>query len=330
LGDVDGDNDLDVVGASSDAIFWFENLDGQARAFETHEVSPVIATKASLHDMDTDGDLDLLAWVSNELLWIENTDANGSFANPRHVLSLADDDRATLDAADLDGDGDPDVIVHSPSDRLLNWYENQNAGSSFVAHDIESGGFPPGDPPSVWDFDLDGDMDVLAGGAIYRNSGRGDFTRVDTITGAQHIVGAVDLDRDGDLDLVTRTNSSLRWQENQAGHFADRQLVVDSLEFRDIAVVAPVDSRDSANVLVVASEESRLYWVDFNTLGDVNYDGVFDSTDLVLVLAAGQYEDDLANNSVIETGDWNNDGEFTSSDLVLAFQAGNYLGAAPQ
>ncbi|MCA9215413.1 MAG: tandem-95 repeat protein, partial [Planctomycetales bacterium] len=45
-------------------------------------------------------------------------------------------------------------------------------------------------------------------------------------------------------------------------------------------------------------------------IGDSNYDGVFDSGDLVLVMQAGEYEDGIPNNSTWEEGDWNGDGDF--------------------
>lgn len=59
--------------------------------------------------------------------------------------------------------------------------------------------------------------------------------------------------------------------------------------------------------------------------GDVNLDGRFDSTDLVLVFQAGIYEDLIPQNARWSTGDWNCDGEFNSSDLVRAFQTGRYF-----
>ncbi|MEZ6116689.1 MAG: dockerin type I domain-containing protein [Pirellulaceae bacterium] len=54
--------------------------------------------------------------------------------------------------------------------------------------------------------------------------------------------------------------------------------------------------------------------------GDVNLDGQFDSTDLVLVFQAGEYDDALVRNSSYSTGDWNCDQEFDSADFVTVFQ----------
>ncbi len=59
-------------------------------------------------------------------------------------------------------------------------------------------------------------------------------------------------------------------------------------------------------------------------LGDVSFDGRFDSSDLVAVFQNGEYEDDIAQNSNYEDGDWNGDHEFDSQDLVAAFQSGSY------
>lgn len=61
-------------------------------------------------------------------------------------------------------------------------------------------------------------------------------------------------------------------------------------------------------------------------VGDVNLDGVFDTSDLVLVFQSGKYEDAAATDVTFAEGDWNEDGYFDSSDLVLAFQSGNYAG----
>ncbi|MCA9150436.1 MAG: hypothetical protein KDA92_14090, partial [Planctomycetales bacterium] len=62
--------------------------------------------------------------------------------------------------------------------------------------------------------------------------------------------------------------------------------------------------------------------------GDVNGDGIFNSSDLLLVFQAGEYEDDILGNSTFEEGDWDGDGDFTTSDLVWALQHGSYVHAA--
>lgn len=69
-------------------------------------------------------------------------------------------------------------------------------------------------------------------------------------------------------------------------------------------------------VFLVASMNAKV--------GDVNFDGQFNSTDLIGVFQMGEYEDTLTKNSTWSKGDWNCDGEFNSSDLVFALQNGEW------
>jgi hypothetical protein len=59
--------------------------------------------------------------------------------------------------------------------------------------------------------------------------------------------------------------------------------------------------------------------------GDVNFDGKFDSADLMIVFQAAEYEDNIPGNSTWIEGDWNRDGDFTTRDLVTAFIEGKYV-----
>lgn len=59
-------------------------------------------------------------------------------------------------------------------------------------------------------------------------------------------------------------------------------------------------------------------------IGDVNLDGIFDSTDLVLLFQTGLYE--TGADATWVQGDWNGDCRFDSTDLLVAFQEGCYEG----
>jgi len=61
-----------------------------------------------------------------------------------------------------------------------------------------------------------------------------------------------------------------------------------------------------------------------SSIGDANFDGRFDSSDLIAIFQAGEFEDLLTHNSTWSEGDWDADGDFTTSDLVFAFQMGGY------
>jgi hypothetical protein len=60
------------------------------------------------------------------------------------------------------------------------------------------------------------------------------------------------------------------------------------------------------------------------SVGDVNFDGKFDSSDIVVIFMQGEFEDGTPANSKWASGDWNCDGEFKSDDLTFALQLGSY------
>ena len=60
------------------------------------------------------------------------------------------------------------------------------------------------------------------------------------------------------------------------------------------------------------------------SIGDSNFDGRFDSADLVRVFQSNEFEDGLPENSTWAEGDWNCDSEFNTRDLVFAFQFGEF------
>lgn len=89
----------------------------------------------------------------------------------------------------------------------------------------------------------------------------------------------------------------------------------------DYAFLATTSSNWSIN----ATGSSPKLELDYSTsvVGDSNFDGDFDSADLVQVLQLGKYESGIQD-ATWSSGDWNGDGYFNSSDFVTAFQASTY------
>ncbi|MGD9722542.1 MAG: FG-GAP repeat domain-containing protein [Pirellulales bacterium] len=132
----------------------------------------------------------------------------------------------TLFAADIDGDGDNDLVKGSLAAISVSWYENDGQGT-FTPHTL------PGNDDFVYSIiavDLDGDTDC---DFVYQslsqcrvvwleNDGEQNFTRHTLYADEQFIaafdaaVSAVDMEGDGDLDLVTffGESSHLQWLEN--------------------------------------------------------------------------------------------------------------------
>ncbi|HBC03341.1 MAG TPA: hypothetical protein DC015_03875, partial [Aequorivita sp.] len=124
-----GDGDMDVLSASSadDKVAWYENLDGQGN----FGAQKIISTNANYNrsvfseDVDGDGDMDVLS-ISNDpnyITWFENLDGQGNFGDQQIVTSNVIYPTSVY-AADMDGDGDMDVLSTSGGDDKIAWYEN--------------------------------------------------------------------------------------------------------------------------------------------------------------------------------------------------------------
>lgn len=81
-----------------------------------------------------------------------------------------------MHAADLDGDGDADLLSASRDDDKIAWYENQGTGT-FSAQRVITTDADTASAVHAADLDGDGDPDVLSAGgsevAWYENLGAG-------------------------------------------------------------------------------------------------------------------------------------------------------------
>ena len=123
----------------------------------------------------------------------------------------------TVFAADLDGDGDKDVLSASENDNKIAWYENLDGRGDFGPQKVISAKVYGAQSVHAADVDGDGDMDLLAASsdfqthkiAWYKNTdGKGTFGPSQEITAwgrntqGPRSVYATDLDGDGDLDVL--------------------------------------------------------------------------------------------------------------------------------
>jgi hypothetical protein len=107
-------------------------------SFAAHVITDTANGAASVFaaDLDGDADLDVLgagglaAGAEQNLSWYENTDGEGTFRQQHIIVEQVPatlsifDDWVSVYAADLDGDGDMDVLSASEDDDKIAWYEN--------------------------------------------------------------------------------------------------------------------------------------------------------------------------------------------------------------
>ncbi len=227
--DVDGDGDTDVLSTADDTVAWHENLDGAGAFGPTKKISTSAGRARFVLAADVDGDGDVDALVASALddtiAWYENSDGAGTFG-PEQLISTTSVSAQCVAAADLDGDGDADVLAASHVDDTIAWFENLDGSGAFGLERLIS--TAEVGPFFVVAADMDGDGDVNAllgfqtGVAWYENlDGAGNFgpARAISIPHIARGVVAANVDLDGDMDALAASggNGRITWYENSFG-----------------------------------------------------------------------------------------------------------------
>ena len=334
--DLNGDGASDVVAISRNQIAVLINdKNGEFRTTMTLERS---ASNVEFHDFDGDGKVDLGIGTPSQVE-VRFGAGDGTF-----------DERWSTNAnagvvfADRNADGKTDVFV----DELghLGIYISQSRAFEKTTVEI------PFMVSDVFFDDVDGDgLDetILMQGIGY--SFRGPIIPsvrmavLDATLGEPQMIGSTtifattviettrrDVDFDGTDELVGQSFEGFFIYELDEPKDVNSDGVV---SHRDVDALCAAIGDPSQNHDINGDGVTDVADVEFlvetslrTVVGDVNFDGVFDSTDLIEMFSANEYEDGVARNSTWTEGDWTCDGEFDSSDLVYAFKKNTYRAAA--
>ena len=209
VADLDGDGDLDILGADDDSLDWSENTAGDASAWTRTSIDTSAGfwcTDAA--DLNGDGQIDFIAGdVDNgELAWFEVT--GGTYT--RSLIGGGLGNQRDIDHGDLDGDGDLDVLVSARGVSALYWYANDGSAGTWTRSTVSTR--PGAFAVKILDFDVDGDLDILTAFdtdgvvVVFTNDGAGSFT--ENVIGSALLarwVDAADVDGDGDYDVALST-----------------------------------------------------------------------------------------------------------------------------
>ncbi len=293
--DIDGDGDMDMLTASSSKIAWYENTDGNGSygiqqiiiSNNIDGVNTVFAT-----DIDGDGDMDVLfstQYGNSKIAWCENTDGSGTFGLLQ-IISTEVYTAKYVFAADIDGDGDMDVLSASYSDNKIAWYENTDGSGTFGTQQVITTNASGASSVYASDIDGDGDMDVLSASrfddkiAWYENiDGAGTFGAQQVITtnaDSAHSVYAEDIDGDGDSDVLSASwgDDKIAWYENTDGNgtFGAQQIITTNADGANTVYAIDIDGDGDSDVLSASWGDDKIAWYE-----NINGNGAFGTQQIV-------------------------------------------------
>lgn len=297
--DLDGDGDVDVLGGAGETqgeVAWWENTAGDGSAWTKRTVDADFdgARSVIAEDIDGDGDLDVVgtAWIAGMVSWWENTVGDAS-AWTEHLVVQNFTDAHPVYAADINGDGDMDIVAAARSGSTVAWWENDTGdGSSFTMHTIDAS-FSYAASVFVADVDGDGDMDVLGAAEIaddltwWENIGGSGTSWVEHVLDATYNgsirVQAADLDADGDIDVISQAyeENVITWWENSGsgGSWTRHNIASGLLNPYGLLVI---DMNNDGYMDVLSSDETAdtiAWWANTPIVADIDGDGLLDEVD---------------------------------------------------
>jgi hypothetical protein len=267
--DVDGDGDVDVLGAAwaSDDIAWWQNDGSENFTKRTIDDSFDGARAVYAADVDGDGDVDVIgaAWFADDVTWWQN-DGNENFT--KRTIDDNFDGAFSVHVTDVDGDGDVDVVGAAWHADDITWWENDGSGN-FTKHTIADN-FDGAISVYATDVDGDGDVDVLGAAqeaddiAWWENGGNENFAKHTIADNFDGVISmyATDVDGDGDMDVLGAAINAddITWWENDGNeNFAERT-IADNFDGAYSVYATDVDGDGDVDVLGAATWADNITW----------------------------------------------------------------------
>jgi hypothetical protein len=213
--DIDGNGQVDLISADSGSQQLSLFLNARSASFSPSISLPIDSAAKPRFviagDINGDKNIDLISAddSGSGQLSVFLGDGLGAFpVASRSTLNTGGSPQAVT-AADIDGDGNIDLISADSGSNQLSIFTNMGSGSLQSPVTIATGSSPQA--VTAADIDGDGNIDLISADSgsnqlsIFTNMGSGLFQPTNTITtgNSPQAVTAVDVDGDGNIDLIS-------------------------------------------------------------------------------------------------------------------------------
>ncbi len=281
--DIDNDGDLDLITVREDfspnKLGWYENTDGQGTFSSENQIEASVNayTTVVIKDLDGDGDMDI---VSNRVGWqlyaYFNVDGLGDFSQKIYLNDLSGSASINgIDANDLDGDGDTDIVFTRGNQKEVSWFENTDGAGAFgdkkIAHSDSGNSYQK---LVAKDMDGDGDNDILFSnfyddiklGWLENLDGLGNFSGELSISEESFLslLFLEDLDLDGDLDILTTSDFNLVWFENTNGQglYSSPITIPLPMQNADFIATGDLDGDGDLDLATHSLNDDEIAWME--------------------------------------------------------------------
>ena len=264
------------------------------------------ASSVDVGDLDADGDLDIVFGMGRHtpepnLIYLNR--GKGVFFGARSwsMGPEAADKTKAVKLADMDGDGDLDIVVGNeaadPGRVLVNdGRANFTPGGQFTTRFTY--GIEDTRALAIGDMDADGDLDVIGGNwgtqdFVYLNSGKGEFPEKRAFgpsTGYTIALAVGDIDRDRDLDIIT--SSLVAYVNDGKANFTPGKSFKPGRDLTTSLVLADIDRDGDLDLIVGQFNAQSLVYLNDGS-GTFTAGPKFGTpTDMVRSIAAGDIDAD--------------------------------------
>lgn len=211
LSDVNNDGNIDILSQSTGMLSIKFN-DGTGAFFNQYDIlypyNTAFASKIKTEDLDNDSDMDIIVVIGYSS-YIYKNNGGGTFATTPY-LAADIDGLSSIDAGDLDGDGDKDIMYTSFLQSKIIWKKNNGTGTLGAERYITQANKYISDV-CVGDLDADQDFDIVISSITndkiitYVNDGLGNGFTEQKIIGTINNPSSVntgDFNNDGLTDVV--------------------------------------------------------------------------------------------------------------------------------